>query len=128
MDKGEIILYKPQDENVAIDVLVEDETVWLTLDQMSEMFKRDKSTISRHIHNVFKEGELIREVVVAKFATTTQHGAMAGKTQTHVVEHFNLDVIICKLYIKCGSKTDNISLLIDKHHKKKQWKSVNIPD
>ena len=79
MDKGEIIIYKPQDESVAIDVLVEDETVWLTLDQMSEMFERDKSTISRHIQNVFKGGELAREVVVAKFATTTQHGAIAGK-------------------------------------------------
>jgi hypothetical protein len=94
MGKGEIILYRPQDDDVAIDVLVENETVWLTLDQMAEMFARDKSTISRHINNVFKEGELVREVVVAKFATTTQHGAMAGKTQTHLVEHFNLDVII----------------------------------
>jgi hypothetical protein len=94
MDKGEIILYKPQDDDITIDVLVEDETVWLTLDQMTEMFERDKSTISRHISNVFKEGELVREVVVAKFATTTQHGAMAGRTQTHLVEHFNLDVII----------------------------------
>jgi hypothetical protein len=94
MDKGEIILYRPQDDDVAIDVLVENETVWLTLDQIAEMFERDKSTISRHISNVFKEGELIREVVVAKFATTTQHGAISGKTQTHLVEHFNLDVII----------------------------------
>jgi hypothetical protein len=94
MDKGEIVLYRPQNDGVAIDVLVENETVWLTLDQMAELFERDKSTISRHIKNVFKEAELIRGVVVAKFATTTPHGAIAGKTQTHIVEHFNLDVII----------------------------------
>ena len=50
--------------------------------------------VSRHIQNVFKEGKLVREVVVAKFATTTQYGAITGKTQTHMVEHFNLDVII----------------------------------
>ena len=94
MEKGEMILYKPQNESISIDVLVENETVWLTLDQMSIMFERNKSTVSRHIQNVFKEGELAREVVVANFATTTQHGAIAGKTQTHIVEHFNLDVII----------------------------------
>jgi hypothetical protein len=94
MDKGEIVLYKPQDESISIDVLVESETVWLALEQMAELFERDKSTISRHIGNVFKEGELDREVVVAKFATTTQHGAIAGKTQTHIVDHYNLDVII----------------------------------
>jgi hypothetical protein len=90
---NEIVLYQP-DTTVHMEVLLGNETVWLTLDQMAELFDRDKSTISRHIKNIFSEKELWREVVVAKFATTTQHGAIAGKTQTHLVEHYNLDVII----------------------------------
>lgn len=64
------------------------------IDQMTELFQRNKSTISRHIKNVFDEGELNREVVVAKFATTTQHGAIEGKLQIHLVEFYNLDMII----------------------------------
>jgi len=75
-------------------VLIESETVWLTLDQMAALFCRDKSTISRHIKNIFEEKELNKEVVVAYFATTTQHGAIKGKTQTKMVEYHNLDVII----------------------------------
>lgn len=61
---------------------------------MAELFQRNKSTISRHIKNVFDEGELQKEEVVAKFATTTQHGAIQNKTQTHYVEFYNLDMII----------------------------------
>jgi hypothetical protein len=88
MDKGEIILYRPQNGSIAIDVLVENETVWLTLDQISELFDRDKSTVSRHIKNVFDDGELIRESVVADFATTATDG------KTYQVGYYNLDVII----------------------------------
>lgn len=67
--------------------------IWLALDQMSELFDRDKSVISRHIKKALTE-ELEKEVVVAKIATTTQHGAIEGKTQTHLVDYYNLDVII----------------------------------
>ena len=77
-----------------IDVKVENDTVWLSLEQMAELFQRNKSTISRHIKNIFEEGELNREVVVVKYATTTQHGAIEGKQQTHWVDYYNLDVII----------------------------------
>jgi hypothetical protein len=90
---NEIVIYQP-DAEVRLDVMLENETVWLTLDQMAALFDRDKSTISRHVKNVFSEDELDREVVVAKFATTTQHGAMPGKTQTHLVEYYSLDMII----------------------------------
>lgn len=92
--KGQIILYQTADGESKIEVTLADETVWLTIDQMAELFQRNKSTISRHIKNVFDEGELNREVVVAKFATTTQHGAIEGKLQTHLVEFYNLDMII----------------------------------
>ena len=72
---------------------MKDETVWLNLEQMSQLFKRDKSVISRHIKNALNE-ELKEEQVVAKFATTSRHGAIEGKTQTHMVDYYNLDVII----------------------------------
>lgn len=90
----EIVIYKSEDGVIKVDVLFADETAWLTQDQMSVLFQRDKSVISRHIKNIFEEGELREEVVVAKNAITTQHGAMESKTQTHEVNYYNLDVVI----------------------------------
>ena len=89
--KNEIILFENQ--GVKLEVNVKDETVWLNLDQMAELFGRDKSVISRHIKNALAE-ELKDDMVVAKFATTTKHGAIEGKTQTHMVDYYNLDMII----------------------------------
>ena len=89
--KNEIILFENQ--GVKLEVNVKDETVWLNLEQMSELFGRDKSVISRHIKNALSE-ELKDEKVIAKFATTTKHGAIEGKTQTHIVDYYNLDMII----------------------------------
>lgn len=82
---GQLLLYQTPDGVSRLEVHLQGETVWLNLDQMAELFQRNKSTISRHIKNVFEEGELNKEVVVANFATTTQHGAMDGKWQTHMV-------------------------------------------
>lgn len=93
-DKGQIILYQTQDGESKIEVTLANETVWLTLDQMADLFQRNKSTISRHIRNVFEEGELDKNVVVAKNATTSQHGAIESKSQTHWVDYYNLDMII----------------------------------
>ena len=93
-NSSNIIIYQTEDGLTKIDVKVENESVWLSLDQMAELFQRNKSTISRHIKNIFEEGELNQEVVVAKYATTTQHGAIEGKQQTHWVDYYNLDVII----------------------------------
>lgn len=84
----EIIMYQSEDGTTRIDVRMENETVWLSLDQMAELFRRDKSTISRHIKNVFEEGELRWDSVVAKFATTAADG------KTYQVDYYNLDVII----------------------------------
>ena len=69
-------------------------TVWLSLDQMAELFQRNKSTISRHIKNVLEDGELDEIEVVAFFAITTKHGAIEGKVQEHQVAFYNLDMII----------------------------------
>ena len=92
--KGEIILYQTEDGKSRIEVRLQGDTVWLNLDQLAELFQRNKSTISRHIRNVFEDRELSKDMVVAYFATTTQHGAIDGKTQTHLVEYYNLDMII----------------------------------
>ena len=89
--KNEIILFENQ--GVKLEVNLKDETVWLNLEQMSKLFERDKSVISRHIKNALSE-ELENEQVVAKFATTTKHGAIDGKIQTHMVDYYNLDMII----------------------------------
>ena len=74
-DNGDIIIYQTEDGLTKINVNIQGETVWLSLDLMAELFQRDKSTISRHSKNIFNEGELTPEAVVAKFATTTQHAA-----------------------------------------------------
>ena len=73
---------------------LQNDTVWLSLDQMAELFQRNKSTISRHIKNVLEDGELDEKEVVAFFATTTKHGAIEGKVQEHQVAFYNLDMII----------------------------------
>ena len=92
MKKGnEIILFENQ--GVKLEVNLKDETVWLNSEQMAQLFGRDYKTIRKHINNALKE-ELKNEVVVAKFENTTEHGAIQGKTQTHMVEYYNLDMII----------------------------------
>ena len=92
--RNKIEIYQTANKETEISVQFEEETVWLNRHQLSELFDRDIKTIGKHLGNVFKEGELSKEVVVAKFATTTQHGAIKGKTQIKQVEYYNLDVII----------------------------------
>ncbi|MBR6461501.1 MAG: virulence RhuM family protein [Verrucomicrobia bacterium] len=85
---GEILIYRTEDGQTKLDVKLENETIWLSLDQMAELFQRDKSTVSRHIKNVFQEGELDPSSVVANFATTAADG------KNYQVDYYNLDVII----------------------------------
>ena len=92
MDK-QIVVYQGADD-VRLEVQTDGETVWLTQEQMCRLFGRDRSVITKHIKNIFKEGELEREVVCAKFAHTTIHGAVKGKSQVQEVIAYNLDVII----------------------------------
>lgn len=85
---GEFLLYQTEDGQARLETRLAGETVWLSLNQMVELFQRDKSVISRHIRNVFEEGELTRDAVVANYATTAADG------KTYQVEYYNLDVII----------------------------------
>lgn len=87
-NKSEILMYQTEDGLTKVEVRMEDETVWLSLNQMAELFQRDKSVVSRHIKNIFTEGELAKNAVVAFFATTAADG------KTYEVAHYNLDVII----------------------------------
>lgn len=89
----DIVLFETADKSIVLPVPVKNETVWLNRNQMADLFERDVKTIGKHINNALNE-ELSDSVVVAKFATTTPHGAIEGKTQTHMTEYFNLDVII----------------------------------
>lgn len=91
---SEILIYQNPEGNIKIDVRLVDETVWLNQLQMAELFGKVRTTIAEHIQNVFKEGELDENVVCRNFRQTTQHGAIAGKTQDKDVKHYNLDVII----------------------------------
>lgn len=88
---SEIIIYQTQDGNTKLDVRLEDETVWLSLDQMSKLFDRDKSTISRHIKNIYDEGELEKKSTVAKNATVQIEG---DRLVERNIDYYNLDVII----------------------------------
>ena len=90
--KNEIVLFENQD--VKLEVNMKDETVWLSLEQMVKLFGRDRTVITRHINNIFKDNELSKKEVCAKFAHTTQHGSMSDKTQTRELDYYNLDMII----------------------------------
>ena len=92
--KNQIEIYQALDGSTQINVQFEEETVWLTQAQMAELFNKGRTTITEHINNVFKEGELIEDMVCRDFRHTTQHGAIKGKTQSKRVKYYNLDVII----------------------------------
>ena len=94
MKNNQLIIYQTENGRVKIETHFENETVWLNQAQLGELFQKSKATISEHIKNLFKDGELEEELVVRNFRTTTQHGAIEGKTQTKSVKHYNLDVVI----------------------------------
>ena len=92
MEENKIVIYKDENNAIQLDVKMDGDMIWLTRQQLATLFGRDYKTISKHINNALKE-ELADEVVVAKFANTTQHGAIEGKTQTHELEYFNLEMV-----------------------------------
>ena len=88
---GEILVYEAPDGSAQVDVRLDRETVWLNQEQMAELFGRERSVVTKHIRNVFKEGELDPNATSAKFAQVRSEG---GRTVTRDVDHYNLDVII----------------------------------
>jgi hypothetical protein len=94
MEKNEIILYQTQDGDISIDVLFENETVWLTQAQIALLFGTQRPAITKHLNNIFKTGELNENVVCSILEHTTQHGAITGKTQIASTKYYNLDAIL----------------------------------
>jgi prophage maintenance system killer protein len=92
MKEDQIVIYKDENNAIQLDVRMAGDMIWLTRQQLATLFGRDYKTISKHINNALKE-ELADEVVVAKYANTTKHGAMEGKTQTREKEYFNLEMV-----------------------------------
>ena len=90
--ENQIVIYQTDNGQTSIEVRLENEMIWLTRDQIAVLFGRDYKTISKHINNALRE-ELAGSMVVAKFANTTPHGAIEGKTQTRDKEYFNLEMI-----------------------------------
>ena len=99
---SEIIIYQTADNETRIQTRLQDETVWLTQEQMAELFGKGRTTITEHISNIFKEAELNEKEVCRHFRHTTRHGAIEGKTQTKQVKYYNLDVIISVALIANG--------------------------
>ena len=97
------LLYKAKQEDISVDALIKDETIWLTQKAMAELFEIDKSGISRHLKNIFESGELDENVVVAKIAIPTKHGAIPDKEQLSPTNYYNLDAII-----SVGYRVDSI--------------------
>ena len=94
MNTGEIVIYQNTEGNIKIDVRLAEETVWLSQAQIALLFGKGRTTITEHIANIFKEGELDEKLVCRDFRLTTSHGTMTAKTQEVKVNGYNLDVII----------------------------------
>lgn len=94
MNEIQFLLYNTPDENIKVNVIVKDETLWLTQKAMAELFGVTVASISRHLKNIFQENELDEKVVITKIVITTQHGAIQGKIQTRETQFYNLDAII----------------------------------
>ena len=94
MNQTKFLLYKYESEGVSVDAFVKDETIWLTQKGMSELFGVKIPAISKHLANIFENGELDENVVVSKMEITTPHGAIPEKTQTQTTNFYNLDAII----------------------------------
>lgn len=101
---SEVLLYTTPNGKVKVEIYIQDENIWLTQQKIADLFGVDRTVITKHIGNIFKEGELKEEVVCANFAHTTQHGAVEGKTQKSVSKYYNLDMIISGGYRVNSSK------------------------
>ena len=104
------LIYNTPEENISINAVVKEETIWLTQKAMSELFGVGVSAISKHLKNIFEEGELEEKVVISILETTTEHGAIVGKTQTKATNFYNLDAIISVGYRVNSRKATNFRI------------------
>ena len=104
------LVYQSADENISINAVIKDDTIWLTQKAMAELFGVQTPAISKHLRSIFEDGELSEEVVISKMETTTQHGALADKTQTKDTNFYNLDAIISVGYRVNSRKATNFRI------------------
>ncbi|AMV60556.1 Putative DNA-binding protein in cluster with Type I restriction-modification system [Pediococcus damnosus] len=93
-EKANFLLYKTDNRAVSIDVIIGNKTIWATQKSIAELFGVNRTTINRHLKDIFETGELDKKVISAKSALNTQHGAIKGKTQSKLTNFYNLDAII----------------------------------
>ena len=124
----EMVLYRSDEGNVSVDAYIKDESIWITQKAMAELFGIDKSGISRHLKKIFESGELDEKVVVAKIATTSQHGAIPGKTQDNESMFYNLDAIISVGYRVNSKKATQFRIWATKVLKEYMTKGFVLDD
>jgi hypothetical protein len=111
MDKElKYLIYSTPEEDVAVNAVIKDDTIWLTQKAMAELFGVGVPAISKHLKNIFEEGELEEKVVISILETTTEHGAIEGKTQTKPTRFYNLDAIISVGYRINSRKATNFRI------------------
>lgn len=128
MKETNFLLYTTPTGDVRLDVVLKDESIWLTQKAMAELFSVGVPAISKHLKNIFESGELQKELVVSKLETTTQHGAMVGKTQTNKVDYYNLDAIISVGYRVNSAKATQFRIWATKTLKEYIIKGFAIDD
>ncbi len=122
---SKILLYKTQNHEIKLEVLIQNETIWLNQKQISELFDVKIPAISKHLKNIFSSAELDEKVVVSKMEITTQHGAIEGKEQTKKVNFYNLDAIISIGYI-VDSQKQNMGLTNWKNSPQGKIRKANV--
>ncbi|MCB0536054.1 MAG: virulence RhuM family protein [Bacteroidetes bacterium] len=128
MKESNFLLYTTPAGDVRLDVVLMDESIWLTQKAMAELFSVGVPAISKHLSNIFESGELQKELVISNLETTTRHGAMAGKTQTNKVDYYNLDAIISVGYRVNSTKATQFRIWATKTLKEYIIKGFAIDD
>ena len=128
MEETSFLLYTTPTNDVRLNVVLKGETVWLTQKAMAALFGVGVPAISKHLSNIFNSEELIKEVVISKMETTTKHGAIAGKTQTKLVDFYNLEAIISVGYRVNSTKATQFRIWATKTLKEYIIKGFTIDD
>ena len=126
--ESNFIIYKTEDGNVAVDVILKDDTIWITQKGMAQLFDVQRPAINKHLNNIFAEEELDKEVVISKMEITTQHGAIEGKTQNRLTQFYNLDAIIAVGYRVNSKKATQFRIWATKILKEYMIKGFALDD
>lgn len=127
-DRFDFLIYNSAEEEVSVNAVVHDETIWLTQKAMAELFDVGVPAINKHLRNIFEEGELDANVVISKMETTTAHGAIEGKVQSHETKFYNLDAIISVGYRVNSKRATNFRIWATKVLKEYMTKGFALDD